>query len=132
MTTQTPKIGIPTKAVKKATQRYTEAETKELIMLYEEDPTKENVEYLSLKFNKSQKSIISKLSREGVYVSTGYKPKYGEKPITKEEIVTNVAKMLGIEEYTLEGLAKSNKSALLALEKALDEVFSTSNGDSSV
>ena len=42
----------------------------------------------------------------------------GEKPITKMEIVNNIAEGLGIESSDLHGLEKSPKAALKSLEKA--------------
>ena len=64
------------------------------------------------------KSIIGKLSREGVYQRAIYKSKTGEAPVTKVELVTNIAENLGIEIEYLVGLDKSPKAALKALEVA--------------
>ena len=47
--------------------------------------------------DKSVKSIIGKLSREGVYKKTVYKTKTGEDPVTKKEIVQELAELLVIE-----------------------------------
>ena len=98
---------------------YTEQITKELIEAYENEPTRETVEKLAEIYNKSVKSIIGKLSREGVYRREIYKSKTGEIPVTKVEIVNNIADVLGIETETLAGLEKSPKNTLKTLEKAL-------------
>lgn len=98
---------------------YTEQITKELIEAYEDEPTRETVEKLAEMYSKSVKSIIGKLSREGVYRREIYKSKTGEVPVTKNEIVNNIADSLGIEIEALSGLEKSPKAALKNLEKAV-------------
>ena len=98
---------------------YTEQITKELIEAYEDDPTRETVEELADKYGKSIKSIIGKLSREGVYRREVYRSKTGDLPVTKIEIVNNIANALGIEPESLVGLEKSPKAALQKLEKAI-------------
>lgn len=98
---------------------YTEQITKELIEAYEDEPTRETVEKLAEMYSKSVKSIIGKLSREGVYRREIYKSKTGEVPVTKVEIVNNIADVLGIEVETLAGLEKSPKTTLKTLEKAV-------------
>ena len=70
---------------------YTEEQVKEMVAQYSENPTRETVEELAEEFNKSIKSIIGKLSREGVYEKTVYKTKTGEDPITKKELVEELS-----------------------------------------
>lgn len=104
---------------------YTEEQTNMLVGAYLDKPTPETVEELAEYMNKSKKSIIGKLSREGVYRREVYVSKTGESPITKVEIVSNIAESLGLESSTLSGLEKSPKTALRSLEKAvagLDEI----------
>ena len=48
-----------------------------------------------------------------------YVSKTGESPITKVEIVNNIAESLGVETAALAGLEKSPKAALRNLEKAV-------------
>jgi hypothetical protein len=98
---------------------YTKEETEVLLQEYKANPTKETVEALSEKLNKSKKSIIGKLSREGVYRREVYRSKTGELPITKLEIVSQIATKLSLNEEALAGLEKSPKSALQELENAL-------------
>ena len=98
---------------------YTEEQTNMLVGAYLDSPTPETVELLAEKLEKSKKSIIGKLSREGVYRREVYVSKTGEAPITKVEIVSNIAESLGIETATLAGLEKSPKAALRNLEKAV-------------
>ena len=61
---------------------YTEEQVAYMTKLYEENPTRETVENLAEEFGKSVKSIIGKLSREGVYKKTVYKTKTGEDPVS--------------------------------------------------
>ena len=98
---------------------YTEQITKELIEAYENDPTRETVERLAETYDKSVKSIIGKLSREGVYRREVYRSKTGDLPVTKVEVVNSIADVLGIEPESLAGLEKAPKATLRNLEKAV-------------
>jgi hypothetical protein len=98
---------------------YTEEQTNMLVGAYLDSPTPETVESLAEELGKSKKSIIGKLSREGVYRREAYVSKTGEKPITKVEIVSNIADHLGLESRDLAGLEKSPKESLKNLEKAV-------------
>ena len=97
---------------------YTEEQTKYLVEHYESCPSMETVQYLAEKLGKTTKSIIGKLSREGVYKRAVYKSKSGESPITKVELVSNIAENMGIECESLAGLEKSPKNTLKTLERA--------------
>ena len=85
---------------------YTEEQVDFMINQYNETPTRETVERLADELNKSIKSIIGKLSREGVYKKTEYLTKTGEKPITKRELVENIADKLELDVTALAGLEK--------------------------
>ena len=98
---------------------YSEEETTKMVQTYLAEPTKETVEILAERMERSKKSIIGKLSREGVYRREVYVSKTGESPITKIEIVNNIAEGLGLEVGSLAGLEKSPKAALRNLEKAV-------------
>jgi hypothetical protein len=98
---------------------YTEEQTLEMVGAYLDQPTPETVEGLAEKYGKSKKSIIGKLSREGVYRREAYVSKTGEKPITKIEIVSQIAEHLDLESSDLAGLEKSPKESLRRLEKAV-------------
>ena len=101
---------------------YTEAQVGMMIQQYTENPTRETVENLASTLDKSVKSIIGKLSREGVYKKTEYLTKTGEKPITKLEIVENLANLLDVPTTALAGLEKAPKSALKILEEKCEFV----------
>ena len=100
---------------------YTEKQVEHMIEAYTKTPTRETVEALAEDLDKSIKSIIGKLSREGVYKKTVYKTKTGESPETKKEIVENLAGLLNLEYIQVAGLEKSPKSALKILREAIHE-----------
>ena len=62
---------------------YNEEQTKRIVEAYQSSPNRETVEALAKELSKSIKSIIGKLSREGVYRREIYKTKTGELPVTK-------------------------------------------------
>ena len=100
---------------------YTEKQVELMIEKYTSNPSRETVEELAETLDKSVKSIIGKLSREGVYKKTVYKTKTGESPETKKEIVENLAGLLNLEYVQVAGLEKSPKSALKILREAIHE-----------
>ena len=108
---------------------YTDQQTDAMISAYILDPTRETVDKLAEELGRSTKSIIGKLSREGVYRREVYVSKTGEAPITKVEIVNNIAESLGLETTTLAGLEKSPKAALRNLEKAVAGLTQTGEFD---
>ena len=97
---------------------YTEKETQYIVTWYKENPSMITVQSLAEELGKSTKSIIGKLSREGVYERAIYKNKSGDLPITKVEIVSSIADNLGIEVESLVGLEKAPKATLRTLEVA--------------
>ena len=97
---------------------YTSDQTKYIVAWYQESPTMTTVENLAEELGKSPKSIIGKLSREGVYERAIYKNKSGNLPVTKVELVSNIATNLGIEMEHMEGLEKAPKATLKALDLA--------------
>ena len=100
---------------------YSEETTKYMITEYSLSPNQDTVERLAKELSKTTKSIIGKLSREGVYRRNVYKTKSGDAPVTKIELVSQIAAGLGIEEDLLKGLEKSPKAALKALQEYATE-----------
>ena len=96
---------------------YTREQTDYIVGVYESEPTMETVNQLAEALEKSPKSIIGKLSREGVYKRNVYVSKSGCAPVTKVELVTTIAYALGLEPDRLEGLEKAPKQVLLLLEQ---------------
>ena len=106
---------------------YTEEQVDYMVKAYSDQPTRETVNALADELNKSVKSIIGKLSREGVYKKTVYKTKTGEDPITKKELVEELASILDISANSIVGLEKSPKADLKNLVLTLREY--ESNGE---
>ena len=102
---------------------YTEDQVKHMVEAYTARPERATVEMLAEDLNKSIKSIIGKLSREGVYEKTVYKTKTGEDPVTKKELVEELSELVGIEYSMISGLEKSPKIDLKRLVDILEEEF---------
>ena len=83
--------------------------------LYKHDPSRQTVEEIASTLEKSSKSVIGKLAREGIYQKAEYKSKTGEKPITKTQLVSNLAVRLELETDELAGLEKAPKGVLKLL-----------------
>ena len=98
---------------------YTEDQTKYMIDEYTSKSTTITVERLASELEKSKKSIIGKLSREGVYRRSVYKTKSGDQPITKEEMVRELEDALGFNLEALAGLEKAPKNVLKLLKDNL-------------
>ena len=91
---------------------YTNEQVSYMIDKYNESPTRDTVQILAEELGKSTKSIIGKLSREGVYQKAQYVSKTGEFPITKKELVVKIADAIDGKLEELEGLEKSPKKEL--------------------
>jgi hypothetical protein len=100
---------------------YTQDQVEFIVNQYRLKPDRETVNMLAEDLDKSVKSIIGKLSREGVYKKTVYKTKTGEDPVTKKEIVQELAELLVIEYEAVAGLEKAPKSALKILREAIGD-----------
>ena len=68
---------------------------------YSAKPTRETVEELAQELDKSIKSVIGKLSREGIYLKSEYLTKTGEKPITTRVIALAKYKEIPFREKTI-------------------------------
>ncbi len=79
------------------------------------------VKSLAEKFGKAARSIVAKLSREGVYVKKEYKTKAGGIPVSKEQHVKAIAAFMGVDADKLESLEKANKGVLQLIESALKD-----------
>lgn len=98
-------------------ENYSVETTEALRLAYAEN---KDTDALAVKFGKTSRSIIAKLSRMGVYVKPEYKTKTGETPISKEEIVANIATLIQADVEVLESLEKANKTALQLIFDALE------------
>ena len=100
---------------------YTQEQVDHMVEAYTARPDRTTVDMLAEELNKSVKSIIGKLSREGVYEKTVYKTKTGEDPVTKKELVVELSDLVGLEYERLAGLEKSPKADLKSLVEILRE-----------
>ena len=97
------------------TANYTAEQTAELVKAYKELPTKDTVQAFAVKFGKTEKSVVAKLSREGVYQKKEYTSKTGGKPVAKEALADALGIMAGLSEAETDSLAKVNKTGLVKL-----------------
>lgn len=109
-------VATAEKASKKQ-ENYSAEMTEALRVAYE---TNKDTDALAKQFGKTSRSIIAKLSRMQVYVKPEYKTKTGETPISKEEIVADMATLLNVDVEVLESLEKANKTALQIVFDALN------------
>lgn len=91
---------------------YTPEQTAKIVSDYQAGTS---VESLAEALGKSVRSIVAKLSREGVYKKKEYQTKTGEAVVSKDELADQIAKALGLSEADAESLTKANKSALKAI-----------------
>lgn len=103
-------------------KNYTDKQTKHMVEAYQENPTRETVEVLANEMGKTVKSVIGKLSREGVYIKKEYTTKRGEKPITKQQMVELIAQFLDGDAERLETLVKASKQDLLYLKVLVEDL----------
>ena len=100
---------------------YTEKQVDYMLKTYHKDPNRDTVNVLATELKKSVKSIIGKLSREGIYKKTEYLSKMGEKPVTKKQMVFKIAKELVGDSMKLAGLEKAPKADLKYLLELVSE-----------
>jgi hypothetical protein len=98
---------------------YTPEMTAEIVETYTAEATRETVEALAAKFGKTARSIVAKLSREGVYKKAEYVGKNGEKPETKEAKVAKIAALVGVPAEKMAGLEAATKVTLDLIVAAL-------------
>ena len=98
-------------------KNYTEEMVSEMTTAYTENPTRETVDALAQQFGKTTRSIIAKLSREGVYQAQPRTTKSGEPVVSKAELVSAIASHFDIEVPTL---VKAGKQDLQKLVDAIN------------
>jgi hypothetical protein len=99
---------------------YDQAVTDELVAEYQKaEDKKAKIAELARKFNKSEKSIIGKLARLGIYQKQVYVSKTGELPETKKEIIARISTLLNLNPERVQGLEKAPKSELRLVEQAI-------------
>jgi hypothetical protein len=108
-----------TATAKTVTVNYTVEQTTSMVANYAEGMT---VADLATLLGKSTRSIIAKLSREGVYQKKEYKTKSGETVVKKDALADKMAEVFGLTEAEADSLTKANKTAL---KKILDKFENT-------
>lgn len=99
-----------TEAIK---QNYTPEQTAQLVAGYQAGET---VEALATRLGKTTRSVVAKLSREGVYKA---KTKTAGARVTKAQLVALIAAKVGAHEEVLESLEKATHEALEILAARL-------------
>ena len=105
-----------TEAKKAAAVNYTAEMTQALIAAYKAGET---VEALAERFARSKRSIVAKLSREGCYIKNTRVRKDGTPVQKKVSLADTIGNILGLSEPDVTSLEKANRSALMAIFKAL-------------
>ena len=95
---------------------YTPEQTLKMVADYQAGAT---VETIAESMGKTVRSVVAKLSREGVYKKKVYKTKTGETVVKKDAHADAIGAILRLPENDIESLTKANKSALKAIFDAL-------------
>lgn len=91
------------------TVNYTPEMTVEMLKAYAEGST---VESIAESMGKTVRSVVAKLSREGVYRKKEYVTKGGDAPVAKELLADKIGAVVGLSEGEIDSLTKANKTAL--------------------
>ena len=97
-------------------KNYTEEMVASMTEAYQANPSRDTVDALAKQFGKTTRSVIAKLSREGVYVAQPRTTKTGEPVVSKAQFVSAIEAHLNTEMPTL---VKSGKQDLAKLAEAL-------------
>lgn len=94
------------------TVNYTPEMTASMVQAYAAGVT---VEKIAEDMGKTVRSVVAKLSREGVYRKKEYTSKSGEKPQKKDATADQIGALVGLSEGEVDSLTKANKTALLKI-----------------
>ena len=94
---------------------YTAEQVSQLVAGYIANPTRDTVNSFAEKFGKNVRSVIAKLTREGVYQAAKYETKKGEKPVKKDETADAIGVFLNLSDAETDSLTKANKTALVKI-----------------
>jgi hypothetical protein len=97
-------------------KNYTEEMVASMTEAYQTNPSRDTVDALAKQFGKTTRSVIAKLSREGVYVAQPRTTKTGEPVVSKAQFVSAIE---GHFDITMPTLVKSGKQDLQKLAEAL-------------
>ena len=102
-------------------KNYTDEQVSMMIEKYQANPSRETVDILAEELGKNARSVIAKLSREGVYVTQPKVTKRGEPVIKKSELVSDIAVLLNADIQNIATLEKATKVDLQNLIDLLAE-----------
>lgn len=91
------------------TVNYTQEQTQQMIADYQAGVSTQQI---AEALGKSVRSIVAKLSREGVYQKKTYTTKTGEAVVKKDAWADYIGQALGLTEADTDSLTKANKTAL--------------------
>jgi hypothetical protein len=94
------------------TVNYTPEQTLKMVTDYQGGVT---VESIAESLGKTVRSVVAKLSREGVYQKKVYVSKTGEKPVKKDTTAEQIGVIVGLSEGEVDSLTKANKTALVKI-----------------
>lgn len=95
---------------------YTPEQVTKMVTDYKSGVT---VESIAEALGKSVRSVVAKLSREGVYQAKTYVSKSGEAVVKKDMVADSIGLILRLTEAETESLTKANKTALSKIFAAL-------------
>ena len=94
-------------------KNYTDEMVASMTKAYQENPSRETVDALAQELGKTTRSIIAKLSREGVYKAQPRTTKTGEPVVQKSELVATISEHFGIELPTFVKAGKQDLQRLV-------------------
>ena len=103
-------------------KNYTDEMVAQMTEAYTANPNRDTVDALAKQFGKSVRSIIAKLSREGVYVAQPKVTKTGEPVVRKAELVEILEAHFQVAIPTLVKASKAD------LQKLVDHLGQTPKG----
>ena len=95
------------------TNNYTVEQVEQMVSRYTADPTRATVDALAEEFGKSVRSVIAKLSREGVYIAQQRQTKAGKPVVRKSDLVAMLETKFEVELPTLVKASKADLELLL-------------------
>jgi hypothetical protein len=98
------------------TVNYTPEQTAKMVADYAAGVSTET---LAAELGKTVRSIVAKLSREGVYKAKTYTTKTGQPVVKKDAHADAIGAILKMSENEIESLTKANKTALEKIFQAL-------------
>ena len=105
---------------KMASKNYSDEMVARMVEDYQANPNMDTVKTLAQAFGKTTRSIIAKLSREGVYQAQPRTTKSGEPVVQKRELVQEIARLLNTDEEQIASIVKATKADLKNLVAILD------------